>query len=74
MALNIFLSFLLAISTIGAVFAVCTVGDKLHDKLKTHFIEKGLSYYQARESATGVFVMTFLLIALTGAFYIFLTK
>lgn len=74
MALNIFLSFLLAIGTIGAVFVLCTVGNKLHDKLMSHFMEKGLSLYDARESASGVFVMTFLLLALTGAFYIILTK
>lgn len=54
MALNIFLSFLLAIGTIGAVFVLCTVGNKLHDKLMSHFMEKGLCLYDARESATGV--------------------
>lgn len=74
MALNIFLSFLLAIGTIGAVFVLCTVGNKLHDKLVAHYIEKGLCLYDAKECATGSIAMVFLVAALTAMFYILLTN
>ena len=74
MALNIFLSFLLAIGFIGAVIALCAGWNKLHDKLVAHYIKKGLCIYDAKECATGSIAMVFLVAALTGLFYILLTN
>lgn len=74
MALNIFLSFLLAIGAIGAVIVICAGWNKLYDKLVAHYIEKGLCLYDAKECATGSIVMVFLVAALTGLFFILLSE
>lgn len=74
MALNIFLSFVLAIGFIGVVIVLYAGWNKLHDKLVAHYIEKGLCIYDAKECATGSIVMVFLVAALTGLFYILLTN
>lgn len=74
MLLNIFISFLLTIGSIGAVIVICAGWNKLYDKLVTHYMEKGLCLFDAKECATGSIAMVFLVAALTAMFYILLTN
>ena len=74
MALNIFLSFLLAIGSIGALIVICAGWNKLHDKLVAHYMEKGFCLYDAKEYATWSIQIVLLVAALTSVFYILLSK
>ena len=74
MLLNIFLSVLLAIGTVAAVFLLTVVWNKLYDKLTSYFIAKGACIYDAKEQATGSIAMVLLVVALTSMFYILLSN